>query len=218
MYAKKNSGLKVTATLLAIVLLIGCAVGGTIAWLMDSTKEVTNTFTVGNIQIDLTETVGTENKSAKDYAVSNETFKIIPGKSEKKDPTVTVKAGSEACYVFVKIQDNTTINGVKYVEWSVAEGWSPLDATNYPGVYYRTYDETTEAKYDVLKDNKVSYPGALTKADLEAVDGIVTGTGTETKPSLVFTAYAVQKANGDSEFNVNQAWDIAQDGVLTATP
>ena len=34
MYAKKNSGLKVTATLLAIVLLIGCAVGGTIAALV----------------------------------------------------------------------------------------------------------------------------------------------------------------------------------------
>lgn len=215
MYAKKNSGLKVTATLLAIVLLIGCAVGGTIAWLMDSTNEVTNTFTVGNIKIDLTETVGAENKSAKDDAVSNETFKIIPGKSEKKDPTVTVEAGSEACYVFVQIQDNTTINGVKYVEWSVAEGWSPLDATNYPGVYYRTYAETTEAKYDVLKDNKVTYPDALTKAQLEAVDGIATGTGTETKPSLVFTAYAVQKANGDSEFDVNQAWDIAQDGMLT---
>ena len=40
------------ALLVAIALLIGCAAGGTMAWLMDKTTAVTNTFVAGNINID----------------------------------------------------------------------------------------------------------------------------------------------------------------------
>lgn len=209
MYAKKNSGKKVVLALLAIVLLISGAVGGTVAWLKDSTDTVTNTFTVGDINIDLTEN-GT---SAKDSPVTNNNFKIIPGGEQEKDPTVTVKANSEACWLFVKITESNNYNGsTPYVTWSVDRAWTELSQTTEDGVktyvYYIDQAATTaDVPHAVLNGSKVTYADTLTKADLNALDG--------EKPSLEFAAYAVQKANGNSIFTVEQAWDIAQDGTLT---
>lgn len=204
MYAKKNSGLKVTATLLAIVLLIGCAVGGTIAWLMDSTNNVTNTFTVGDINIDLTE----DGQSAKVNAVTKDTFKIVPGATEAKKPEITVSAGSEQCYVFVKVTETnnaTNVNGLKYVTWTIAEGWTEL--ADNAGVYYREYTGTEAATYSVLRGDQVTYSGNLTKDQL--------ATAKTSVPSLAFTAYAVQKANGTAAFTAAEAWAIAQNNGQT---
>lgn len=204
MYAKKNSGMKVAATLLAIVLLISCAVGGTIAWLMDSTKEVTNTFTVGDINIDLTE-AGT---SAKNTPFTKDDFKIVPGATEEKDPEVTVKAGSEACYVFVKVTESNNETGtenLKYVTWEIADGWTELPGKT--GVYYRSYNATGDETYSVLDGDQVTYSGELTKTQLE--------TAATTKPSLAFTAYAVQMANGTQTFSPEEAWAIAQNNGQT---
>lgn len=47
--------------LLALVLVVGCVAGGTVAWLVATTDTVTNTFTYGKIDITLTETERTYN-------------------------------------------------------------------------------------------------------------------------------------------------------------
>ena len=60
---KKGVSTKVFLSLLALVLVVGCAVGGTIAWLTAKTDPVVNTFTYGKINIALTETKP-ENKQA----------------------------------------------------------------------------------------------------------------------------------------------------------
>ena len=105
MKSKKSVSMKAVVVLMALVLLIGCGVGGTLAWLRDTTDNVTNTFYVGDINIDLNEhtldengklTTTTTNENLTDY-------KILPGTSQAKDPFVTVKKDSEACWVFVKI-------------------------------------------------------------------------------------------------------------------
>ena len=49
---------KALALVLAVVLLVGAAIGGTVAWLTDKTGDVVNTFTVGNIDIELAESTG----------------------------------------------------------------------------------------------------------------------------------------------------------------
>ena len=69
---------KILALVLALTLLVAGVVGGTLAWLTDRTAEVKNTFTVGDINIGLTETTA-------DY-------KMVPGNTIAKDPTVTVKS------------------------------------------------------------------------------------------------------------------------------
>ena len=72
---------KTIAVVLALVLVICCAVGGVLAWLTDTTDSITNTFTVGNVKIDLAES-------------KNLDLKMVPGQTIKKDPKVTVKANS----------------------------------------------------------------------------------------------------------------------------
>ena len=168
--------------LLALVLVIGCVAGGTVAWLVATTDTVTNTFTYGNIDIALAETTGTN-------------YKVIPGTVIEKDPKVTVKAGSEACWLFVKVVEGGTFVADK-VTYSIADGWTALDATNHPGVYYREVNAVTaDTDFYVLKDNMVTVSEELTKAEVNSV---------ATQPTLTFTAYAVQK---DGIGTAADAWD-----------
>lgn len=185
---KKGVSTKVFLSLLALVLVVGCAVGGTIAWLTATTEPVVNTFTYGKIKIELTETTGTE-------------YKIIPGVNISKDPKVTVKADSEACWLFVKVAEKGTFVTDK-VTYSIANGWMPLDATNHPGVYYREVDAVTaDTNFNVLTGD-ATYPNGvvtvsenLTKAEVNSV--------VATQSTLTFTAYAVQKDGIDT---AAEAW------------
>ena len=47
---------KTFIAVLALVLVIGCAVGGTAAWLATKSDSIVSTFTYGDINIELTET------------------------------------------------------------------------------------------------------------------------------------------------------------------
>lgn len=227
MKSKKSVSMKAVVVLMALVLLIGCGVGGTLAWLMDQTKTVTNTFTVGDINIDLKETVSGTSQSAAENAVANNNFKILPGTEQSKNPQITVKAGSEASWVFVEITETDnyikkdgSYTNKRYITWAIADEWTLVDPTSEPAsgaqtvtyVYGRKHDAVGNADgtpIDILKDNKVSYSGDLTKEQLDALD--------TAKPALKFKAYAVQQANGNGTFDIKQAWDIAQDGKLTTT-
>ncbi len=104
----KNSKLRRILLLLACaVLLVSLSVGATLAYLT-STDEVENTFTVGDVEIKLdeanTDKVDQDNKPNPDVARDNgNKYNLVPGMSYTKDPTVTVLANSEACYVRVKV-------------------------------------------------------------------------------------------------------------------
>lgn len=164
---------KLVVAMLAVTLLIGCAIGGTVAWLTAKTDPVVNTFTYGDINIELTETKP-ENKQAK----------IIPGVNIEKDPKVTVKANSEACWLFVKVEEAGTFVTDK-VTYSIDTGWTKLTGvTGVDNVYYREVGAVTaDTDFAVLKDNKVTVSDTLTKEDIQNI----------TNPTLTFTAYAVQK-------------------------
>ena len=87
---------------LCAVLLVAASVLGTMAYLT-STDTVTNTFTVGNVEIKLDETDVTNPTGSRVQANS---YKLMPGTTYTKDPTVTVKAGSEESYVRMKVTFN----------------------------------------------------------------------------------------------------------------
>lgn len=153
--------------LLALVLVIGCVAGGTVAWLVAKTDPVVNTFTYGNINIALAETTGTN-------------YKVIPGTVIEKDPKVTVKAGSEACYLFVKVEKVGMFTGMSY---EIADGWTALEGEN--GVYYRQVGSVTaDTSFEVIKGNKITVSSDLTKENIPTAN-----------PTLKITAYAVQKEN-----------------------
>ncbi|MFL2096503.1 SipW-dependent-type signal peptide-containing protein [Marinilactibacillus psychrotolerans] len=96
-----------------IVALIAIIAGGTYAYFTDD-DDVTNEFTVGNINIELKE----PNFNDKH---------LIPGKTVKKDPTVTVKEKSEDSYVFMYV-DNKISHLL--VELDINEDWGPVEGTD----------------------------------------------------------------------------------------
>lgn len=166
---RRSVSSKAFAAVLALVLVLGCALGGTVAWLVAKSDPVVNTFTYGDININLEETTGSS-------------YKIIPGVDIAKDPKVTVEADSEACWLFVKVEETGTFVDGK-VTYSVADGWTAL--TGQPGVYYREVGAVTaDTDFYVLKDNVVKVSDTLTKEDIKDITA---------RATLTFTAYAVQK-------------------------
>jgi len=185
---------KALALVLAMVLLVGAAIGGTVAWLTDQTQEVENTFTVGNIDIELAETgVDAENKQS---------FKMIPGYTHTKDPKVTVLKNSEPCWVFVEVTTagKAVVGGEEkgisdYLDYSInTTNWTVLDAERHPGVYYKKVDTvdgkplTANLELPVLTNNQVKVKDSVTKAMMDAMEA-----DGATLPKLTFTAYAIQQ-------------------------
>lgn len=174
---------KSLALLLAIALVVVGAVAGTVAWLTDKTPSVTNTFTTSDINIELKET--------------KNNFQMIPGCTIGKDPKVTVKTGSEACYLFVKLEKSENFN--QYMTYDMAKGWTELQGN--AGVYYRKVAAATaDTAFEVLKDNQVTVKGTVTKEQMNALTA-------DTYPTLTVTAYASQQfKNNTQEFTAAEAW------------
>lgn len=90
--------------------LVTAAVFGTLAYLTDQT-EVVNTFTVGNVSIELDEAVVDpdgnpvdEDEDGKpDRTNEGNEYHLIPGQTYTKDPTMTVLAGSDAAYIRMRV-------------------------------------------------------------------------------------------------------------------
>lgn len=201
---KKSVSMKFVVLLLAVVLVIGCAAGGTLAWLVAKTTSIENTFSAANINITLEET---PNADSDDADTANDIWvgKMVPGTNITKDPKVTVLANSEACWLFVKVEAengvdlDTAANANTYVTYAIAEGWTAVPNTT--SVYYREVAaSTTNQPYDVIRGNQVSIPNTVTKAMLDSATGV-------NAPSLTFTAYAVQK---EGFTDVSAAWTEAQ--------
>ena len=93
---------KALLLILCAVLLVAASVLGTMAYLTSS-AEVKNTFTIGKVEIKLDETDVTNPTGPR---VTANSYKLMPGTTYTKDPTVTVKAGSEESYVRMKVTFN----------------------------------------------------------------------------------------------------------------
>ena len=87
---------------LCAVLLVAASVLGTMAYLT-STAKVENTFTIGKVEITLDETDVTNPNGPR---VKANSYKLMPGTTYTKDPTVTVLKGSEDSYVRMKVTFN----------------------------------------------------------------------------------------------------------------
>lgn len=224
----KSTGFKSMALLLAMVLLVGCAIGGTLAWLTAKTTPVTNTFTTSDINITLAET--------------KTDFKMVPGWTIDKDPEVTVTKGSEDCWLFVKVDESCGVKKTEtenynfddFIAYAIENGWTAGDGTGEGkngvpvGVYFRKVEGVTEDKvFEILaagefvdtaanntkvtwSANQVATKPSVTKEMMEAANKVGA-----TKPTLTFTAYASQlyktnkPATGDvttAQFTAAQAW------------
>ena len=182
---------KLITAIIALSLTLCCVVGVTLAYLVDSTGTIINTFNPQNIDVELKETTGTE-------------YDMVPGITLKKDPTVTIVNDID-CYVFVMITEANNVwnNGTKditIIEWVKADGWTLVDGTT--NVYYReVLAEATDKTFSVLADDQVKVSTDVTKVYMDGIEN-----NTIAKPTLSFIAYATQMYNDTTKFTPAQAW------------
>lgn len=194
MYAKKRSGKKVAAMLLAVVLLISVGVGGTLAWLSAQTNAVTNTFTVGNITIDLKEHKLNDDGTldTTEEVTENNNYKVVPGGTQPKDPFVTVEQGSEKCYVYVLVTNNLVIDNLTVANPNFDNylNWESI-ATNGNSTLYR---------HNAIVDASTSKQPLQIFSEIKYADTITKDTITQLKDkTIVIDAFAHQSDNTDQD-------------------
>lgn len=174
------------ALILALVLIFGAVVGGTIAWLLDKTDPIVNTFTPTNLSVELEETEAVNRTG---------NFQIIPGQNITKTPLVSFETDVDA-YVFVKVEQSTNFDLLSY-EVDPAT-WTLVPDTN--NVYYYTAAGVEAGaplvieNLHVLKNDIVTVSEDITKEQMAELGGNIT---------LTFTSYIIQKDGFDS---VEDAW------------
>lgn len=211
---------KILVSLAALALVAAISIGGTLAYLT-SQATVTNTFSVGNIKITLDEAqldkdgmnlLNKANEVVTDVAhaarTNENTYKLMPGHTYVKDPTIHVEANSENSYIFVKVE-----NGISNLEatgdTTIAKqleknGWEPL--MNGDKAVENVYVYT--ANYTQNKDKvDLKVFGSFTLAD----DAETNATTTTTVHGEAVTSYDYQGAT----ITVT-AYAVQMDGFETA--
>jgi len=180
---------------LAMVLIVAMAVVGTYAYLTDKTTTVTNTFTVGDVQIELDEAkvdaYGVADTTATKRVTEN-TYKLIPGHEYTKDPIVHVLKDSEACYVFIKVVDplanleDTTTIAAQIT--SATNGWTEYTAGSTTA--YKVYYKQVSAEDAAAGKDLPVFATFKLKQDAD-VSSFATG-GTNAGKAIEVTAFAIQ--------------------------
>ena len=189
---------KATIAVTALLLVLCFAIGGTLAWLVDKTEPVKNTFTSGDVAITLTETWNTDGDDA-DTKPDYWSAQMIPGEEYKKDPKVTVdkEKTNVDCYLFVKFEE--TEDAKKYLTYTSTlnkdNGWTRGNGTDIPSnVWYRNvYKTDTTKSWNLLAGDKI-----IVNADTVTKETMSTAAA----QTLTYTAYAVQMDN----LTEAQAW------------
>ena len=187
---------------LCAVLLVAATIFGTMAYLT-STDTVTNTFTVGKVNIKLDEAKANPDGTLVEGAerVKANSYKLLPGHTYNKDPMVTVLSGSESSYVkmtvtFSKANELDAIfapdgadmlkifNGYDAANW-IAKG-NTKDATANTRTYEFWYKEavaapTADVALDALFDS-ITVPGEITNEQLATIE----------RMTITVNAYAIQ--------------------------
>ena len=156
---------------LCAVLLVAASVMGTMAYLT-STDKVENTFTVGNVKITLDEAkVDTDGTLATpaERVKANE-YKLLPGHTYTKDPTVTVKAVSESSYVRMKVTFNNAAQIIAMcTDPDFADEITGVEKA-FPLIRMVKFVEANAAKWDGIPDNTVDTEDMLADAKYFAYD------------------------------------------------
>lgn len=147
---------------LCAVLLVAASVLGTMAYLTDS-KDVKNTFTVGNVAIKLDEAKVDENgtqvvdKDGNPVArVTENEYKLLPGHTYVKDPTVTVLTPSVESYVRMKVTFNNADKIIALCTDPEFEGEVTGVENAFPLIRMVNFVKANAAKWDgIIPDNMV---------------------------------------------------------------
>lgn len=119
----------------AVVLLLVFIVGGAIAYFTD-TETKTNTFTIGSVDITLTEAGWDALTDTDEDGIPDLAEDMMPGDSVTKDPLITNVSTKNPAYVFAKLEvPCTTIVAPATVSeelftYTINAGWTELTVSN----------------------------------------------------------------------------------------
>ena len=181
---------KITAIALVVCLVAVAIVGGSLAYFTD-TDDATNTFTVGNVSIDLTE----ENWIGGGTVMPQ----VYPGEVLAKDPVVT-NTGANPCFVRIKVEGLGCLDPASDIVYLTGEeegglgaGWELNAVDNY--FYYNqalAVGAETTALFDSIQiptdlENGAPFNSFDVVVTAEAVqaDGIVMEGATLTVADIV---------------------------------
>lgn len=208
---KKTS--KALLLMLCAVLLVAASVLGTMAYLT-STDTVTNTFTVGKVQIKLDEAKANPDGTLVPNAdrVKANSYKLLPGHTYNKDPMVTVLKGSESAYIKMTVtfsnakeldaifapngaEMTSIFNGYDSTNWTYKGNTKDTNAnTRTYEFWYKEAVAATNADValDALFDS-ITIPGTINNTQLDTIKGM----------TITVNAYAIQ---ADGFASADAAW------------
>ena len=195
--------MKKKKTILAsVILLLVVAVGGAIAYFTDS-EEKTNTFTIGNVDISLSEPDWVETDTTPANGVPDAAENLMPGQTVLKNPIISNESTKNPAYVFAKVvvpctTETTpqeiftyTINTDKWTELT-GSAVACTSGGNATHVYYygtsgtlaelaKATDEDTPTPTD-----KAVFDSVTVRSTLEGDEGL------DGNKSIVVTGYGIQ--------------------------
>lgn len=160
---------KTLILVLSVAVIAAAAIGGTIAYFSE-TKTANNTFTVGNVNIELTEP-----NWAAQGSVDADT--VYPGEPLAKDPTIK-NTGANPCMIRVKV--TMPFDGITYrtdwVENKLGSDWYKASDGYFYYMKPLDLDATTDALFDqvvmpttLTNDRSNPLPVYNIKVDVQAV-------------------------------------------------
>lgn len=221
MTTKKKIFVAIAAVASAVVLVL-VSVFATVAYLTSS-AAVSNVFTIGNTSIIMNESkVTPDGKIVGEERVDTNTYNLVPDTTYVKDPIITVKAGSEASYLFVlvrndieQIEDDEKPTIAKQLQ---ANGWVVYTTASTGKVYVYTGSTT-----GVLADDAKAVGGLSVTTDEQYKLFETFSIDPEAKcdaygaAKITLTAVAIQTA-GFGEVGKKASLDAAWEAVIDTYP
>ena len=200
----------------AIILLLLLIIGGAIAYFTD-TDDATNTFTIGNVEIEVVETAWDALTDTDSDGIPDDAEDMMPGETVTKDPKIHNKSTTNSAYVFMKVvtpcSTGETVNSNptpvrELVTFTAKTGWYLMTPSNScsNGTLTRIYAYGSDsAMTELAADGNT--PTLFDNFTLStAVDGSETGlTGNK---NIQITGYAIQK-EGLTATSPSAVWTAA---------
>ena len=197
------------AIIAAIVLLFVFTIGSVIAYFTDI-KTVTNTFTIGNVKITLTEphwSLTDENSNDVPDAAENK----APGESILKDPTIT-NTGTNNAFIFAKVEIACTTDAApstpkEIFTYSVNSGWYLMtngSCTNGKATKIYAYGSSSAMSAVTPNGTAILFNSVTVNTQLTGAETGLTGNKT-----IDVTAYAIQSDGIGNIVEPSAVWTLA---------
>ena len=193
----KKKGLMIA---FALIMALGVGAGATLAYLFVKTDPFVNTFSYGNINIELKEHKYENGELNLDAEVNaNTTYKVIPGVTEKKDPFVRVKAESEKCYIYVTVQNSVKLNdGTVVATVNIADtDWVEVATSGDIKLYRYMGDKADDGVVDASTETKTLQ--VFTEVTYDAENILKDNIAQVDNDTITVVAYAYQATNVEQD-------------------